>query len=82
MAVKQIPAFESLENVKDTVIPILWFDEGMDELGPELREAIGEAVIEMKDSIVAKKSYLLSILGLLPVPKILMVSAVALEGMF
>ena len=27
-------------------MPILWFDEGLDELGPELIEVIGSAVID------------------------------------
>ena len=43
------------------MIPILWFDEGMDELGPELREAIGAAVI---DPPIYKNYILCILLGL------------------
>ena len=28
-------AFEALSSIKDTLIPILWFEEGIDELGDE-----------------------------------------------
>lgn len=33
-------------QVHDTVVPVLWFEEGLDELGDPLVEAIGAAVIE------------------------------------
>jgi hypothetical protein len=58
MAVKKIPDFAALKDVNDTVIPILWFDEGLDQLGPELREVIGEAVIDPP----IYKNYILCIL--------------------
>ena len=31
-------------QINDTVVPMLWFEEGLDELGPELVSAISEAV--------------------------------------
>ena len=40
------------------MIPILWFDEGLDQLGPELREVIGKAVLEPP----IYKNYILCIL--------------------
>ena len=42
-------------------MPILWFDEGLDELGPELREVIGSAVI---DPPIYKNYILCILLGL------------------
>nr|XP_040570239.1 lysosome membrane protein 2-like isoform X2 [Lepeophtheirus salmonis] len=45
LAVKNIPAFSQLEKVKDIIMPILWFDEGIEELGSELTEVIGQAVL-------------------------------------
>lgn len=61
MAVRKIPDFSSLTKVNDTVIPILWFDEGLDQLGPELREVIGSAVL---DPPIYKNYILCILLGL------------------
>jgi len=61
MAVRQMSQFDSLKDVKNTVMPILWFDEGLDELGPELREVIGSAVI---DPPIYKNYILCILLGL------------------
>ena len=33
MSVKKMEMFEALSSIKDTLIPILWFEEGIDELG-------------------------------------------------
>jgi len=33
MNVKKLENFEQLSNINDTVIPILWFEEGIDQLG-------------------------------------------------
>ena len=33
MSVKKMKTFEALSSIKDTLIPILWFEEGIDELG-------------------------------------------------
>ena len=32
--------------MKDTVLPLLWFDEGLDELGQDLIDVIGQAVLD------------------------------------
>ena len=42
-------------------MPILWFDEGLDELGPELQKVIGSAVI---DPPIYKNYILCILLGL------------------
>ena len=33
MAVRKTSIFDDLAKVNDTIFPILWFDEGIDELG-------------------------------------------------
>ena len=33
MSVKKLEMFEALSSINDTLIPILWFEEGIDELG-------------------------------------------------
>ena len=43
------------------MIPLLWFDEGLDQLGPELRQVIGSAVI---DPPIYKNYILCILLGL------------------
>jgi hypothetical protein len=35
-----------LNQVEDTVLPLLWFDEGLDELGQDLIDVIGQAVLD------------------------------------
>ena len=44
--------------MKDTVLPVLWFEEGLDELGGPLVEAISKAVVQPP----LYKSYLLCVL--------------------
>lgn len=46
----------------DTVLPLLWFEEGLDELGPELLDVIGQAVTEPP---VYKNYILFMLLGVL-----------------
>jgi len=36
MKVKRIENFEAMSHIKDTLIPILWFEEGIDELGEDI----------------------------------------------
>jgi hypothetical protein len=31
--------------VKDTILPLVWFEEGLDELGPELVDVISQVSI-------------------------------------
>eukprot|EP00096_Caligus_rogercresseyi_P010603 TRINITY_DN3930_c0_g1_i1.p1 TRINITY_DN3930_c0_g1~~TRINITY_DN3930_c0_g1_i1.p1 ORF type:complete len:633 (-),score=188.22 TRINITY_DN3930_c0_g1_i1:556-2454(-) len=45
LAIKNVPGFSQVKKVKDIVMPILWFDEGLEELGPELSAVIGQAVL-------------------------------------
>ena len=33
MSVKKMEMFDALSSIKDALIPILWFEEGIDELG-------------------------------------------------
>ena len=35
MSVKKMKMFDAMSSVKDTLIPILWFEEGIDELGDQ-----------------------------------------------
>ena len=46
LAVKNIPGFESTAKVQDTILPALWFEEGLDELGDGLVEVISGAVLQ------------------------------------
>ena len=44
IVVLQNSDFSGLDKVKNTTVPLLWFDEGLDELGDELRSEIAKAV--------------------------------------
>jgi len=46
MSVKKMEAFEALSSIKDTLIPILWFEEGIDELGDDIIDVLKGAAIE------------------------------------
>ena len=48
MSVKKMEAFEALSSIKDTLIPILWFEEGIDELGDE--EILNTQIIKIPQS--------------------------------
>jgi len=58
LGIKNNPAFSAVKNVKDTVLPLLWFEEGLDELGPDLLTLIGQAVL----SPPIYKNYLLCVM--------------------
>ena len=58
IALKRMPHYKAMSKVRDTVLPALWFEEGIDELGPELVDVIREAV----DAPPLYKNYLLCIL--------------------
>lgn len=45
-AIKQSEAFGDMGQVKNTILPILWFEEGLDELGAPLVDAISRAVLQ------------------------------------
>jgi hypothetical protein len=36
MSVKKLEMFDAISHINDTLIPILWFEEGIDELGRQL----------------------------------------------
>ena len=58
IALKSMPHYRAMSKIDDTVLPTLWFEEGIDELGPELVDVIREAV----DAPPLYKNYLLCIL--------------------
>ena len=58
IALKRMPHYKAMSKIDDTVLPTLWFEEGIDELGPELVDVIREAV----DAPPLYKNYLLCIL--------------------
>ena len=59
IALKRMPHYRAMSKIReDTVLPTLWFEEGVDELGAELVDVIREAV----DAPPLYKNYLLCIL--------------------
>ena len=46
MKVPNVADFSALSKVNTTVIPILWLEEGIDELGPEIVGVLKKAVTE------------------------------------
>jgi len=38
--------FSGLSQVKDTILPLLWFEEGLDELGDELQSELAKAALD------------------------------------
>ena len=46
MNVPKLERYSDLRNINSTVIPILWLEEGIDELGPEIVGVLKQAVIE------------------------------------
>ena len=62
IAIKKIDSYTALKNLKeDTIIPITWFEEGLDELGTELVDAISVAV---KQPPIYKNYVLCTLIGL------------------
>ena len=50
MMVPKLDIYSDLSGINDTtVIPILWMEEGIDELGPELIGVLKQAVIDPQD---------------------------------
>ena len=49
MKVPNLEAFSDLSKVKTTVIPILWLEEGIDELGPKIVGYLKKAVTEPRE---------------------------------
>jgi len=46
MSVKKMESFSALSSVNDTLIPILWFEEGIDELGDDIIDVLKGAALE------------------------------------
>jgi len=46
MKVHKIPMFDSLSRINDTVVPMMWFDEGIEKLGPKIVEVLQTAATE------------------------------------
>ena len=49
MNVPNIANYDDLAHINDTVIPILWMEEGIDELGPEIIGVLKQAVTEPRE---------------------------------
>jgi scavenger receptor class B protein 1 len=61
IALKRSDTFDAMSKINDTILPAIWFEEGLDELGDDLIDVIGEAV----HGPPQYKNYLLStLLGL------------------
>ena len=45
MSVKKMEMVEALSSIKDTLIPILWFEEGIDELGDQPNYYMGSFIL-------------------------------------
>ena len=60
IGVKRDTGFSALKKVNDTIVPLLWFEEGLDELGDDLLDVIGTAVTEPP---MFKKYLLFMIIG-------------------
>jgi len=74
MNVKKLKNFQPLSNINDTVVPILWFEEGIDQLGTELINVLKQAATEPLEC----RLYILYVLiGLLSTLTILSMVAVA-----
>lgn len=58
MLFRQILIRLSFTQVNDAILPLVWFEEGLDELGPELVDVISQAVINPP----IYKNYLLCVL--------------------
>ena len=61
IGVRQDGSFTGIQHIKDdTIVPLLWFEEGIEELGDELLDVIGEAVTQPP---MYKKYILFMLLG-------------------
>ena len=49
MKVPHVTDFSALSKVNTTVIPILWLEEGVEELGPEIVGVLKRAVTEPRE---------------------------------
>ena len=49
MKVPNLESFSDLSKVKTAVIPIVWLEEGIDELGPKIVGVLKKAVTEPRE---------------------------------
>ena len=49
MKVPKLESFSDLSKVETAVIPILWLEEGIDKLGPEIVGVLKKAVTEPRE---------------------------------
>ena len=61
IAVLRNEDFSGIDKVDNTIVPLLWFDEGLDELSDDLRDEIAKAV----EDPPIYKGYVLIFLGCL-----------------
>jgi hypothetical protein len=61
LAIKKSSSFEHLRQINDTVFPILWFEEGIDELGEDIITMLKNAALSPK---MYKEYILFCLLGM------------------
>lgn len=74
MNVKKLKNFSHLSSINDTVIPILWFEEGIDQLGTDLINVLKQAAT---DPLQWRQYILYVLIGLLSTLTLLSLVAVA-----
>jgi len=74
MNVKKLKNFSHLSSINDTVIPILWFEEGIDKLGTDLINVLKQAAT---DPLQWRQYILYILIGLLSTLMLLSLVAVA-----
>jgi len=76
LSVKRSEGFDHLSKVNDTVVPILWFEEGIDGLGVDLIDLLKQAAV---DPGVYKQSILYCLVGIGSLSFLLIVTAVMIR---
>lgn len=74
VAVRNSKIFSDLGTVKDTVVPVLWFEEGIDELGDDIIKVLKTAAV---DPAVYRQYILYCFIGLISTVMLLGVIALA-----
>ena len=46
LALQHSDSFSGLQEIQDTILPLLWFEEGLDELGDELKDELAKAALD------------------------------------
>lgn len=76
LSVKRSDGFNHISKIKDTIVPILWFEEGIDELGPDIIDLLKQAAV---DPIMYKQSILYCLIGVGSVLLLLIITAVSIR---